>query len=1493
MISQIPQNQKIGAVLVVGGGIAGMQAALDCANAGLKVYLLEEQPHIGGNMARLDKTFPTNDCAMCMLSPKLVEIGRHLNVEIISYADMQKLEGQAGNFTVTINKRPRYVDEDKCTGCGDCEAVCPVDIKDTFNGELAERTAIYRQYPQAIPNVFTIDKKELPPPCRASCPAGVNAQGYIALIAKGKFLEALDVVRERMPFAGTCGRICHHPCEENCNRCQIDQPVDVRNLKRFVADYERELLAQGKSIERPESEAIKPEKPQHTEKIAVIGAGPAGLVCADDLAKVGYPVTVFEASDKLGGMMRSGIPDYRLPREYLAREIELILSEGVEVETGKRLGVDITLDGLKEKGYEATFVAIGAQLAKKISLEGDNSEGVSYGMDLLRQINNDEKPTIGKDIVIIGGGNVAMDVARSAIRIRKDATVTIYTLEKRDELPAHDWEVQEALDEGIQIETGWGPARILAKNGTASGIEFVKCTSVFDEQGRFNPKFDQTTKQTVAADTVILAVGQSCDLEGIEGRLDSERGLIATDSLTLETSQKGVFAGGDVVTGPASLVEAVAHGHRAAESIERYLQNKDLRKDRTPAERPTEYAGIPELADLNCKTRQPMSTASTKERKQSFEQIDLGFSREAAIAEAQRCLNCGGCSFCRECVRVCKANAIDHDMKAEQIQINVGAIIHAGGFDPFDATSKAEYGLGRYPNVITSMQFERILSASGPYEGHLVRPSDKRPTKKIAWIQCVGSRDVTCGNDYCSSVCCMYATKEAIIAKEHDCDVETTIFFIDMRAFGKGFESFYNRAERNYGVKYVRSLVSGLKEDPETSDIVVRYVKQDDPAGLAEEQFDMVVLSIGLVANHSTKKIAEICSLDTNRFGFVESAADNQMISSREGIFLCGAAGGPRDIPETVMQASAAAALCGEMLGAVRGTKTTIKEYPTERLVAGEQPRIGIFVCHCGSNIASVVDVEELEKYAQTIPGVVHVERNLYTCSQDTQEKMKEIVEEKNLNRIIVASCTPRTHEPLFQETLRQAGLNKYLFDMADIREQCSWVHQKEHERATEKAKSLVRGSVAKSKLLEPLEFKKVGVTKAALVLGGGISGLTAALSLAEQGFETHVIEKNDRLGGQIADTKYIGSGNNWQKYLDKTIRQVTGHEKISVHTGCSLDRVGGFIGNFTTTLKGQSQQEIKHGIIIVATGAEEYRTENFLFGENQNVLTQRQLEEQLAQGRAAQNVVMIQCVGSRDDARPYCSRVCCGQAIQNAIELKKQNPNAKVHILYRDIRTYEYLELEYRKARELGVVFIHFPDEKYPTVTETQGELAVTVHDTVIGCDVRLKAEMLVLSTATVPDSQNNQQLAEMLKVSLNEDGYFMEAHVKLRPTDFANEGIYVCGLAHSPKYTIENITQSLAAAARAACTLAKDTLEVGGVVSVVDQDKCASCLTCLRECVYDAPFINEDGKAEIESAKCQGCGNCTAACPAKAIQLQTFTDSQEKMMFKSILKPEETTIC
>ncbi|MFC1496908.1 FAD-dependent oxidoreductase [Verrucomicrobiota bacterium] len=1460
---------KVGSVLVVGGGIAGIQAALDCANSGFKVYLMEEQPAIGGNMARLDKTFPTNDCAMCMLSPKVVETGRHHNIEIISLAHLSSVKGKSGCFTVTIRKNARYVNEEKCNGCGDCERACPVSQDNIYDENLSTRKAIYRLYPQAIPNIYSIDKKGISP-CRTSCPTGVNVHGYVALIAQRKFKEALDLIRDNNPFAAACGTVCTHPCELACHRAKVDSPISICFLKRFLLEHVKDNTPPPPLKSRP-------------EKVAIIGAGPTGLSCAFLLQRMGYKTTVFESSSSAGGMLKSAIPEFRLPKHLIERDIQYILNTGVKLKLNTSIGTDISFSELQEN-YSAVMIAIGAPEARKLKIPGlidDTVDGVLEGINFLMDVKEGRVASTGKNVAIIGGGNTAMDAARTAKRLKAE-NVTIIYRRSRKEMPAIPEELELAIHEGIDVIYLAAPVKAVVADGKLQTLECIKMElGEKDADGRCKPVQIAGSEFAIPVDTVISAIGQYTRFNFVPADVKrTDSGAIVFDENTMATTVPGIFTGGDAATGPSVLIEAVAAGRRSAISIDRYIQKKELIPIPLVPTGPT--AEFPEKKWPK-KERIKLFDEATGEAAENLEEL--------AVQEAQRCLNCGICSECMECVKACKPEAVEHDMTEKNRELTVGAVILTCGYDTFDAKRKSEYGFGIYSNVVTSVQFERILSASGPYKGHLQRPGDGKTPKKIAWIQCIGSRDATINNNYCSSVCCMYATKQTIIAKEHEHSVEPTIFFTDMRAFGKGFEGFVNNAKDKYGVRFVRSQVASLKENPENQNLIIRYTDAASDKKIVEEEFDMVVLSVGLVPQHSSKELAEVSGIGCNEFGFANSKPFITAESDRKGIFVSGVMNGPKDIPETVVQSSAAAALCGELLAPVRGTEVEHKKYPEEKDITGKNVRIGVFICHCGSNIASVIDVESVAAYAKKLGGVVYAKNILYACSQDSQELMKETIKKEDLNRVIVASCTPRTHEPLFRETLREAGLNEYMFEMVNIREQCSWVHQQQHDQANEKAKALVRGGVGKAHMLEPLKLSKVGVTKAALVIGGGMSGITAALSLSGQGFDVYLVEKEEKLGGNLCHIKHNLKGYDWQNYLRYAAEEIESRENIKLYLNTEVDEVAGFVGNFTTKLKGHSDK-IKNGVIIVATGGDEWKPDNFMYGKNSNVITQRELETKLNEDFSAKKIVMIQCVGSRNDEREYCSRICCGEAIKNALALKQRDSDMQIYILYRDIRTYEFKEEYYQRVRDMGVRFIHFPDDKYPTVEEKDKGLTVTVYDDVLCENIELSADMLVLSAATVPPEKGNKGLAALLKVPVDKDGFFMEAHIKLRPVDFANAGVFVCGLAHSPKYTEENISQALAAAGRAACVLSKDFLEVGGIIAGVNPDKCASCLTCVRECVYDAPFINADGKAEIEAAKCQGCGNCAAACPAKAIQLTTFTDEQELSLVRSILDKEESSI-
>jgi len=998
-------TEKVGAVLVVGGGIAGIQASLDLADSGFKVYLADESPTIGGTMTQLDKTFPTNDCAMCILAPKLVTAGRHPNIELVMGAKIKSLEGEEGHFKATLVRRPRYVNEEKCTGCGVCAQKCPIEAIDEFNESLSERGAIFVKYPQAVPLVYSIDR--------------------------------------------------------------------------------------------------------------------------------------------------------------------------------------------------------------------------------------------------------------------------------------------------------------------------------------------------------------------------------------------------------------------------------------------------------------------------------------------DKCIGCGTCQ------EVCKAGAVEYDEEEKEILLDVGSVILAPGFEEFDPSLKSEYGYGRYPNVVSSTEFERILSASGPYGGMVLRLSDGEVPRKVAFIQCVGSRDAKLGNNYCSSACCMYGIKEAVIAMEHSPGLQCTIFFMDVRAYGKEFDDYYIRAEEEHGVRFVRSRVSHIHEVPGSQNLIVRYV---DDEGSKDEEFDLVVLSVGMRPPKNAEELAKTLGIELNKYNFCSTQTFSPLNTSRPGVYVCGAFSAPKDIPESVAQASGAAAKAASMIAPERGKLTVVKEYPPERDVSGEEPRIGVFICHCGINIGGVVDVPEVVEYAKTLPNVVYAEHNLYTCSQDTQKGIREKIQEHNLNRVIVASCTPRTHEPLFRETIREAGLNIYLFEMANIRDQCSWVHMHEPEKATEKAKDLVRSIVAKSRLLRPLKKPVIDVVPAGLVIGGGLSGMTATLELAKQGFDVHLVEKEKELGGNLRSIYYLLESEDPQEQLRAIIKEVTDNEKIHVHLNTEIVDIEGYIGNFKTMLNNNGEKkEINHGIVIIATGAVEYKPTEYLYGNDGRVITQHELEEKLAKGDFnAKTVAMIQCVGSRNDENSNCSRICCSQAVKNALKIKELSPETDVYVLYKDIRTYAFKEDYYRKAAGEGVLFIRYDDENKPKVTRENGSLKVLVREPVLKTWVPIDPDLLVLSAATVPNP-DNERIAKTLKVPLSKDGFFLEAHMKLRPVDFATDGVFLCGLAHSPKSVEESISQACAAAARAITILSKKALDVEGAIASVNEDLCGGCRICEAVCEYAAiEMKEEDGKltSHVLEALCKGCGTCGSSCPTGAITMLHFSDNQILAQVRAALK-------
>jgi heterodisulfide reductase subunit A-like polyferredoxin len=1460
--------EKVGAVMVVGGGIAGIQASLDLAESGYSVYLVESSPAIGGVMAQLDKTFPTNDCSMCILSPKLVEAGRHLNIQTLTYSEVMKVEGEAGNFEITVRKKPRYVDPAKCTGCGECPQVCPVPIKSQFDESLIDRKAIYRPYAQAFPNIFTIEKGDRAP-CGLTCPAHINVQGYVALIGAGKYKESLSLIWENLPLPGVLGRICPHPCEKECNRKDLDKPVAICELKRFIADQIKEI-----PIQKEEAKE---------ERVAIVGSGPAGLTAAAYLAQKGYPVTIFEALPVVGGMLHTGIPSYRLPRDILGEEVKTIQSLGVEIKTNSPVGPNLSIDDLFRQGYGAVFLAIGAHLDQKLGIPGEENPQVIPGVVFLRKANLGENVEIGQRVGVIGGGNVAIDAARTALRLGAKEVTIIYR-RSREEMPAYEEDIEEGAEEGTKFQFLTAPTEITSKDGKTVSLRCIRMElGEPDASGRRRPIPIRGSDFLMELDTIIPAIGQAPDLSFFKGmEIDTTpQGTMKVDPVTLQTSRQGVFAGGDAVTGPWIAIEAVAAGKEAAISIDRYLRGQNLSEGRGKPEPKKArfeeiYAGQPKAP------RERMERLPFEERRRSFLEVKQSFTEDQAKREALRCLNCGYCSECLQCVAVCKAGAINHQMKEETATFRVGSIILSPGFDEFDANRLAAYGYGRFSNVISSIQFERILSASGPFQGNLLRPSDQKTPKKVAWIQCAGSRDMTKngGNEYCSSVCCMYAIKEAVIAKEHHHEVEPTLFYMDIRAHGKDFDAYYERAKGEYGVRFIRSMISKVSERPKSKNLLVTYV---DPEGqVKEEEFDLIVLSVGLNPSQGAKDIAQRLGLELNSYGFCKTDEFSPLQTSKPGVYVCGSFQGPKDIPETVAQASGAVTSASTLLADVRGTLTKKKDYPTEVDVKGQEPRIGVFVCHCGINIGGVVKVPEVKEYARTLEGVVYIDENLYTCSQDTQEKIKKAIQEHQLNRVVVASCSPRTHEPMFQETIREMGLNKYLFEMTNIRDQCSWVHMHQPEEATEKAKELLRMAVFKSRLLQPLKEPTVEVIKKGLVMGGGLSGMRAALQLARQGFDCALVEKEGELGGNLRHIYSTIEGNDPQQLLRDSVSEVLQHPRIQVFTNTELKSLNGYVGNFKSVLAtGGMEKEVDHGVVIVAVGAKESTPAEYLYGRDQRVLTQKDLEEMIAHRgeeiNRCGNIVMIQCVGSRTPERPNCSRICCSVAVKNALKINEMNPDAKVTILYRDMRTYGLMERYYTQARNAGVEFIQYELEAKPDLTVEEGSLKLRVKDRILGEEITLQPDLVVLASAIVP--YENQTLAKMLKVPLTADGFFLEAHMKLRPVDFATDGIFLAGLAHFPKTISESISQADAAVARATAAVAKGYVSVLPTISEVDQTRCVGCGLCELLCPFSAIRVIETAKgskAETIAASCKGCGICSASCPQKAVTVHHFSDEQ-----------------
>jgi heterodisulfide reductase subunit A len=904
--------------MVIGAGIAGIQAALDLAEGGHEVYLVERESTIGGNMARFDKTFPTLDCSSCILTPKMVSVGHRENIHLLTKSEVKAVSGYSGKFKVTVNKGARYV-TDKCTACQACEAVCPVKVPSSFDLGMMDRTAIHKAFPQAVPNTYLIDKQERPP-CREACPIGQEAAGYVALIAEGKFKEAAELIRMRNPLPVVCGRVCYHPCESECNRGFVDEPISIQHLKRFALDWQS----------RNNGKLTPPEpKERHPERVAIIGSGPAGLACAHDLAIRGYHPTVFERHDLIGGMLAVGIPEYRLPREKLKQDIDFIRALGVEFRTNTPVGQDVTLKELRELGFKALFIATGAHKSIPLGVPGENMEGVIQGVDYLRRRALGVHQNTGKNVAIIGGGNTAMDAARTVLREGADRVTVLYR-RTRAEMPADELEIRDTEAEGIRFEYLTAPVEVVGQGGRMTGLRCVRMElGEPDSSGRRRPVPVSGSEHDLTFDQVIAAIGQRTEEKFLEqckelGELELSRwGTVETNKESFETSIHGLFAGGDVVDGPATVIAAMGAGKRVAEAIDKQLRGlpmEDFETHLPPPEiprgesfRPHPYARS--YTDTPKAPRVKMPKLPADSRGKGWEEVELGFSEEQAIAEAKRCLHCGVCVDCYQCVEACPPGAVDHSQKDEEVEIDVGQILVATGFDLFDPKRMGQYGYGKLDNVVTSLEFERMLSATGPTNGRVLLKNGEEP-RAVGIVHCVGSRDENY-NRYCSRVCCMYALKFAHLVDDRT-NAEVYQFYIDMRAYGKGYEEFYSRILEE-GSNVIRGKVAEVIEAPYAAPgegFMLARVEDTLLGKFREIPLDMVILCCALEPSKGINDLRRLLNLSQSPDGFLLERHPklDPTATTNDGIYIAGCAQGPKDIPDTVAQASSAAA---KMLGVI------------------------------------------------------------------------------------------------------------------------------------------------------------------------------------------------------------------------------------------------------------------------------------------------------------------------------------------------------------------------------------------------------------------------------------------------------------------------------------------------------------------------------------------------------------------------------------------------
>jgi heterodisulfide reductase subunit A2 len=833
---------------------------------------------------------------------------------------------------------------------------------------------------------------------------------------------------------------------------------------------------------------------------------------------------------------------------------------------------------------------------------------------------------------------------------------------------------------------------------------------------------------------------------------------------------------------------------------------------------------------------------------------------------------------CRVCQKICPAQAVEFDQQPEILTLHAGAVVIATGFELALKAEQGLFGFGRYSNVVTSLQYERMLSATGPYEGHLKRPSDGKILAKVAWIQCVMSRDVSLNRPFCSSVCCLHAAKQAVMTRSHLPETETIIYFMDVRAQGKGFDEYINRARSEFGVQYRRSLISQVSWNPENDNLIIETFDHVENRK-KEEEFDLVVLSSGFQPTKSFSDLAGRLGISVSTNGFLITTFDDPVKTSRPGILVCGGIETPKDIPETVIQAGAAAAEASILLADARHEETVQEETFPEKPLE-EVPRVGVLICHCGTNIAGVVNIPQILDQVKQMPMVAASTDFLFSCSTETQPRIHDLIREHHLNRLVVAACSPKTHEPLFQNTIRQAGLNPYLLEMANIRNQCSWVHRNEPKKATHKSIEMIRAAVNRAVRLEPLNENVYPVFERGLIIGGGLTGMTAALTLADQGFPVTLVEKESRLGGMAHLLTETLEGDSPARFIRFLQERILNHPLIDTYLEARLISHSGQVGDFQGVIEhSKSREPVRYGAVVVASGGRPYQPEEYLYGQDKRVCTQiefsRRLSEDPAFAEGLKRVVMIQCVGSRNATFPSCSRVCCAAAVKNSLRIKELNPGAQVIVLYRDLRTFGFMELYYLKARKAGVLFFRFIPEESPEAFLQEERLMVDFTDRSTGQDFRVEPDVLVLSSGIRP-SEGSREIERLLKLPRTQEGFFLEAHVKLRPMDFSNPGIFLAGLAHSPRFIKESVIMAKGAAQQAAKILSRKEWSTSAAVAVVDPNRCAACLVCVRVCPFGAPFINTEHVSEIPPSACRGCGICVGECPAKAITLGHYRDEQ-----------------